>query len=75
VGTLVEVSVGGRTQRQHHSPTRSYFAQCDPVMTFGLGQATKVDRVRIVWPGGQEQVLTDVAADQVLTVKQTAEGP
>ncbi len=71
VGTLVEVSAGGHTQRQHHSPTRSYFAQCDPVMTFGLGKETKVD-VRIVWPGGQEQVLEDVGVDRVLTIEQAA---
>jgi hypothetical protein len=75
VGTLVEVTAGGRTQRQHHSPVRSYFAQCDSVMTFGLGKATKAERVRVVWPGGQEQVLEGVDADQVLTIQQAAVAP
>jgi hypothetical protein len=70
VGTLVEVTAGGRTQRQHHSPTRSYFSQCDPVLTFGLGQETKLERVRIVWPGGQEQVLGAAGVDRTLTVEQ-----
>lgn len=75
VGTLVEVTTRSAegaeiVQRQHHSPTRSFFAQCDPVLTFGLGKQTKVDRVRIVWPGGQEQVLEGVEVDRVLTVEQ-----
>ena len=35
---------------------------------FGLGEAESVARIEIRWPSGTEQVLTDVAADQVLDV-------
>jgi len=35
---------------------------------FGLGDATVLEEVRIEWPSGAVQVLTNVAADRVLTV-------
>ena len=35
---------------------------------FGLGKAERVDRLEVRWPSGVVQVLSDIAADQVLTV-------
>lgn len=35
---------------------------------FGLGDATKVDTLRIEWPSGTVQELTDIPANQILTV-------
>jgi hypothetical protein len=35
---------------------------------FGLGSDTKVERVRIRWPAGGTQFLTDVDGNQVLRV-------
>jgi enediyne biosynthesis protein E4 len=37
---------------------------------FGLGTATNVDRVRIEWPSGTVQELTNVVSKQFLTVKE-----
>jgi len=41
---------------------------------FGLGDATNVDLLRIEWPSGIVQELSDVAADQILTVSEHQEG-
>ena len=41
------------------------------VAHFGLGDATNVDLVRIEWPSGNVQELTDVAPDQMLTRDRT----
>jgi enediyne biosynthesis protein E4 len=38
---------------------------------FGLGDATKVETLRIEWPSGIVQTLTDVPAGQFLTVAET----
>jgi len=35
---------------------------------FGLGNATNVEGVRLEWPSGVVQELTDIAVDQILTV-------
>jgi len=39
---------------------------------FGLGDATSVDTLRIEWPSGIVQELTDVAPNQILTVTEPA---
>jgi hypothetical protein len=44
------------------------FVQHDPRPNFGLGDATVAEVVRIEWPSGIIQELTNVAADQILTV-------
>ena len=39
---------------------------------FGLGKATKAEKVQIRWPDGKTTVLSDVPADQILKVEQPA---
>ncbi|NIO00281.1 MAG: hypothetical protein GTO49_36030, partial [Anaerolineae bacterium] len=41
-------------------------------LQFGLGDNTVVDSLVIDWPSGVHQVLTDVPADQKLTVIEPA---
>ena len=48
----------------------SYLSQSELTLTFGLGAAVKVPRVEIAWPSGIVDVLTDVAANQTLTVEE-----
>ena len=37
---------------------------------FGLGTATAVDRVEVLWPSGTRQVIDDVAVDEMLVVEE-----
>jgi hypothetical protein len=53
------------------SPATSYLSSSDPRLHFGLGAHERLDEVVIRWPSGKEQRLTDVAADQILTVEQS----
>jgi enediyne biosynthesis protein E4 len=48
----------------------SYCSQSELPLTFGLGSATRVSRVEVTWPSGVVDVLTDVAADQQVTVQE-----
>jgi len=71
-GAQVKLQMGNRVfQAQAQCPT-SYVFQRDPRLHFGLGQESKVDRIEIHWPkpGGQTQVLTNVAVDQILRVQE-----
>jgi hypothetical protein len=52
IGSIVEVRAGNQTQRQTVMPTRGYLSQSERVLTFGLGDRTLVDEVRIRWPDG-----------------------
>lgn len=70
LGALVRVVAGGRTQWNRASTAVGYASSSEPVVHFGLGAAARVDEVEIVWPSGAVQRLKDVAADQVLTVRE-----
>lgn len=52
-----------------HSPYRGYQSSVDPRIHFGLGKATRVDSLRIVWPSGKVQLLFDLEADRDITLK------
>jgi hypothetical protein len=70
IGARVEAVAGSTRQSRERVAGSGYLSQDDPRVHFGLGAATKVDRLTITWPSGTKQVLGDVAADRVLTVEE-----
>jgi hypothetical protein len=52
----------------------SYQSANDKRVHFGLGQDKRAKLVEILWPSGIEQRIEDVAADQILTVKEPPRG-
>ena len=48
----------------------SYYSQNDLRMHFGLGANQKVKTLEIRWPAGQVDTLSDVNANQLITVKE-----
>ncbi|HVS15464.1 MAG TPA: CRTAC1 family protein [Thermoanaerobaculia bacterium] len=68
IGAWVELVAGGRTQRRQVMPTRSYQAQVESVVTFGLGQATAVESVEVLWPDGSRQTVTVDGLDRLYEV-------
>jgi hypothetical protein len=72
IGARVTVTTGERRQIQDVIGVNGYLSQGDTRTHFGLGPASKADRVEIRWPDGRTQDLADVPGDQVLRVE---EGP
>src|SRR5581483_6626019 len=54
VGAKIALVAGGMSQFQQKLGGGSYAAASDPRLFFGLGQATKADAVRVVWPSGRK---------------------
>ena len=46
----------------------SYISQNDLRVHFGLGGATRVERLEVRWPNGLDEEWSDVAADRILTL-------
>jgi hypothetical protein len=68
LGAVVRLSAGGWTQVQVHTDGVDAHCQNGNSLHFGLGGSTVVDSIIIEWPFGIPQVLTNVPADQRLTV-------
>lgn len=64
----IKIVAGGETQTDEIHSGGSYLSQNDLRVHFGLGSATKIDKVEISWPSGQVDTLTDVAADKYYSV-------
>jgi hypothetical protein len=70
IGAVVRVSAGSDAQSQMLRSGSSYLSSSELILTFGLGSHTQADSVEIRWPSGQSDHLTNVAADQVVTLKE-----
>ena len=70
-GAIVTLRVAGMPNqtRQVKSGT-SYASSNGPRLTFGLGDSTKVDLIRIRWPGGGVQDVGPIDGDQILVIRQ-----
>ncbi len=57
----------------------SYLGQSDLRVHIGTGKATRIDRLEVRWPNGQQEVVEGAAVNQILTVTEgkgvTARGP
>ncbi len=72
IGAWVELTADGRTQRLQVMPTRSYLSQVERPVTFGLGGATRIESLRVLWPGGGVQEVEVPGVDRVIRVRQAA---
>jgi hypothetical protein len=70
IGARIEVLSGGQTQRRQVMPTRSYLSQVELPVTFGIGEHTRVEAVRITWPDGFQQTLKDIGIDRLHMIHQ-----
>lgn len=71
IGARVYVTAGGKTQMAELGSSASYLSQNDQTLHFGLGSATKVDRLQIVWPDRPEDLQqqdADIPGPEGLTV-------
>lgn len=69
MGAKVYVTVGETTQFVELASVRGMYSTSEHVAHFGLGEAEKVDEVKIIWPGGREEKLVGIAANQEIEVQ------
>jgi hypothetical protein len=70
IGALVEVAAGSLKQRAERVAASGYLSQDDWRLHFGLGANTRVDKITVTWPSGIRQVVENVAADRVITIRE-----
>ena len=70
IGARFKVTAGGSAQYNHMTTASGYASSSAVPVHFGLGDARVADEIEIRWPSGTVQTLKNVAADQVLQVKE-----
>ena len=70
IGAKVRVVAGGLTQFDEVRSGGSYLSSPDARLHFGLGAATRADRIEIEWPSETREIVTDVTTDQIVVLKE-----
>lgn len=70
IGTVVYLTTGANRQRQDIISGASYSSHNDLTVHFGLGSATKIDRLEIQWPDGSKETVDVPEIDKTLTILQ-----
>jgi hypothetical protein len=68
IGARLRVVAGEAVQIRQIGVQASYCSQNSLIEHFGLGKITQVDTLQIIWPTGRQQVLHNIAGDQVVKV-------
>lgn len=67
IGTEVKITIEGSSYyRWHHGS--GFFCQSLIPVHFGLGNATSIDEIQVIWPSGRREVIHNVAANQTLNL-------
>jgi enediyne biosynthesis protein E4 len=57
-GATLTLEASGKKLVRQCQPCSSYLSSSDPRVHFGLGNATKIDRLTVHWPDGKTETLT-----------------
>jgi enediyne biosynthesis protein E4 len=72
IGAEVTLVTGGVTQRRTVGPSRSYQAQVELPVTFGLGSADQVESIDVAWPDGTRSREPVGKVDRSIVIEQKA---
>jgi hypothetical protein len=70
IGATAYVTTGNIRQRQDVLSGAIYCSQNDLTLHFGLGAATKVDKLEIKWPDGSSETIAVSGIDRLITITQ-----
>jgi hypothetical protein len=71
IGAKLYCYAGANQQYLEQMPTRGFQSSVTPILHFGLGSATIIDSLRIIWPRGASQLLTGIHTDRLIELKET----
>jgi hypothetical protein len=70
IGARVTVITGNHRQTDEVRSGGGYISQSDLRLHFGLGEATKADRVEILWPSGRKEFFENIMANQIVILEE-----
>jgi len=70
IGANLTAYCKGKKQYLEQMPSRGYQSSVSPVLHFGMGGEAVIDSLRIVWQSGKQQLLANINANQVISLKE-----
>lgn len=67
IGCKVWLEVGDSLQYQELTLTRGFQSSVEPVLHFGVGKKVTIEKVKVVWPDGKEEIIKDVKTNSVIS--------
>ncbi len=68
-GAVVKfTNAAGQIQLQHYDPARGFLSSSEHILHFGTGNETTISKIEIAFPSSKKIILSNVQADQVLTI-------
>lgn len=71
IGAKLHIYYEGKQLYYEHQPCRGYLSTVDSRAHFGLGSAATIDSIKVAWPDGKAQLLTNVKGNQILAIAYT----
>jgi len=59
LGATVRVRVPGQVLTKYHDGKSGYLSQSSLPLYFGLGDATRIERIEVTWPSGRKQTVSE----------------
>ncbi|MBU1191590.1 MAG: VCBS repeat-containing protein [Gammaproteobacteria bacterium] len=74
IGSRVYLTAGGKTQLREQNGGMHTYSQNHQRLHFGLAGNTLIDQIEVVWPDGLSNTLTNVAANQIVSIARDSDG-
>ncbi|EDY82470.1 FG-GAP repeat domain protein [Verrucomicrobiia bacterium DG1235] len=68
LGARVEATTNSGTQVRQLISARGYLSTSEPVVHFGVGEEMVIERLKVIWPSGHEQVFEDLDTGHRYTI-------
>ena len=73
VGATVRLESALGTQMRELVVARGYLSSSEPIVHFGLGEDTRIQRLTVSWPSGATQSFTDLPVDRRYAITEPSE--
>jgi hypothetical protein len=70
IGAVAIAEVGGRRLTRQVAAGQGFVSSSSKVLHFGLGDASRIDRLVVRWPSGERTVLHDLAVDRRISLRE-----
>ena len=76
IGAIVTLKINGQPRVLQNFNSRGFESSTEPNLIFGSGKSESIDELKVVWPDGKVQLLSDIKTGQaiLLDYKQAIQG-